>query len=35
MAENRGKHLSGCVHAILADGVTVKLQRQFDIDVAK
>jgi hypothetical protein len=35
VAQNRSQHFSRCGHAILADRVAVKLQRQFDIAVAK
>ena len=35
VAQNRSQHFSRSGHAILADSVAVKLQRQFDIAVAK
>src|SRR6266704_168130 len=35
VAQNRSQHFSRCGHPVLADSVAVKLQRQFDIAVAK
>jgi hypothetical protein len=35
VAENRNEHFAGGGHAILADSMAVKLERQFDITGSK